>query len=84
MNQNRSVMLSKCDGGASNDNAVKDSVLECQNVATYSKKTATKNIKALASCSSKLLHALADLFVDSQSGKPSYIKVSSIYSFSPS
>lgn len=74
VNQNRSVMLSKCDGGASNDNAVKDSVLECQNVATYSKKTATKNIKALTSCSSKLLHALADLFVDSQSGKPSYIK----------
>lgn len=74
VNQNRSVMLSKSDGGASNDNAVKDSVLECQNVATYSKKTATKNIKALTSCSSKLLHALADLFVDSQSGKPSYIK----------
>lgn len=74
VNQNRSAMLSKSDGGASNDNAVKDSVLECQNVATYSKKTATKNIKALTSCSSKLLHALADLFVDSQSGKPSYIK----------
>uniref|UniRef100_A0A6M2EYR9 Uncharacterized protein n=1 Tax=Populus davidiana TaxID=266767 RepID=A0A6M2EYR9_9ROSI len=68
VNQNRSVMLSKSDGGASNDNAVKDSV------APYSKKIATKNIKALASCSSKLLHALADLFVDSQSGKPSFIK----------
>ena len=76
-------MYSKSDGGVSNGNTVKDSVSECQNVATYSKKTATKNIKAMASCSSKLLHALVDIFIDSQSGKPSYIKVLSVYSFSP-
>ncbi|CAK7342600.1 unnamed protein product [Dovyalis caffra] len=74
VNQNRSLMFSKSDGGESNSNAVTDSVLECQNVASYSKKTATKNIKALASCSSELLHALGDLFVDSHSGKPSHIK----------
>ncbi|KAJ6741796.1 ARM REPEAT SUPERFAMILY PROTEIN [Salix viminalis] len=74
VNQNRSVMYSKSDGSVSNGNTVKDSVSECQNVAPYSKKTATKNIKALASCSSELLHALADIFIDSQSGKPSYIK----------
>ncbi|KAJ6747491.1 ARM REPEAT SUPERFAMILY PROTEIN [Salix koriyanagi] len=74
VNQNRSVMYSKSDGSVSNGNTVKDSVSECQNVAPYSKKTATKNIKALASCSSELLHALVDIFIDSQSGKPSYIK----------
>ncbi|KAG5242652.1 RRP12 protein [Salix suchowensis] len=74
VNQNRSVMYSKSDGSVSNGNTVKDSVSECQNVAPYSKKTATKNIKALASCCSELLHALVDIFIDSQSGKPSYIK----------
>ncbi|QCE05275.1 ribosomal RNA-processing protein 12 [Vigna unguiculata] len=32
---------------------------------TYSKKTATKNIKSLASCSNQLLYVLSDLFISS-------------------
>lgn len=75
MSQNKSVLSTRTDSGESNSYAVKNSVLDFENVPTYSKKTATKNIKALTSCSTELLMALTDLFVDSRPEKRSYLKV---------
>lgn len=44
-------------------------------VSVNSKKTASKNMKALASSSAELLQALAELFVDSVPTKRSHLKV---------
>ncbi|KAK9290022.1 hypothetical protein L1049_008185 [Liquidambar formosana] len=74
VNQNRSVLGSKQDAGESNTYAVKESILEFTNVPSYSKKTATRNIRTLASCSTELLLALTDLFFDSPPEKRSYLK----------
>ncbi|KAE8098771.1 hypothetical protein FH972_016809 [Carpinus fangiana] len=74
VSQNKSVLSTRTDAGESNSYAVKNYVLDSGNVPTYSKKTATKNIKALTSCSTELLMALTDLFVDSRPEKRSYLK----------
>ena len=55
-----------------NQNAV---VPNFNDVAVYSKKTESKNMKALVSCSAKLLQPLAELFVDSVPTKRSHLKV---------
>lgn len=55
--------------------AVTDPVPELGNIPTYSKKTATKNIKAVAQCSAELLQALIDSFIGSAPEKRSYLKV---------
>jgi ribosomal RNA-processing protein 12 len=75
VSQNKSVLSTRTDAGESNSYAIKNSVLDFGNVPTYSKKTATKNIRALTSCSTELLMALTDLFVDSHPEKRSYLKV---------
>lgn len=54
-----------------NQNAV---VPNFNDVAVYSKKTESKNMKALVSCSAKLLQPLAELFVDSVPTKRSHLK----------
>lgn len=73
--QNKNVLSPKTESAESNFSAEKDCVLQFRNVPTYSKKIATKNIKALASCSTELLQALTNLFVDSLPEKRSYLKV---------
>ena len=55
-----------------NQNAV---VPNCNDVSVYSKKMQSKNMKALVSCSTNLLQALAELFVDSIPTKRSHLKV---------
>lgn len=50
-------------------------MLWIRSVSSYTKKAATKNIRVLALCSNDLLKALADLFIDSQHEKCSYLKV---------
>ncbi|KAJ0098559.1 hypothetical protein Patl1_20494 [Pistacia atlantica] len=83
VNQNRSILNSKNDIGESSISEAqkdtfiyeaKDSILEIRRIPSYTKKTATKNIKALASCSTDLLQALVNLFIDSQQEKCSYLK----------
>ncbi|KAL3715813.1 hypothetical protein ACJRO7_007548 [Eucalyptus globulus] len=53
---------------------VQASILELQTLPIYSKKTASRNIKALSSCSTELLQLLLDLFVDSIPVTRSYLK----------
>ncbi|KAJ9695854.1 hypothetical protein PVL29_011032 [Vitis rotundifolia] len=74
VNQNRSILRSSEDDCESNTYAIKDSTIQSSSVASYSKKTATKNIGALASCSMELLQALTDLFFGSPPKKRSYLK----------
>ncbi|KAL5539474.1 hypothetical protein UlMin_042962 [Ulmus minor] len=72
VNQSKSALNLKNDAGESC--AIKESVLEFSNLPTYSKKIATKNMKAISTYSAELLQALTDLFIDSLSGKRSIIK----------
>ncbi|XP_065855758.1 ribosomal RNA-processing protein 12 [Euphorbia lathyris] len=73
VNQNRSALNSEDESAGSHSNA-DDALAEFKTVPSYSKKNATRNINALASCSTELLQALVDLYVDSQSEKLFYIK----------
>lgn len=75
VNQNKSVLDQKDGAGDTKSYAVDKSLLEFGNLPTYSKKTATRNIKALTSCSSELLIALTDLFLYSPPEKRLYLKV---------
>lgn len=52
-----------------------DSTLELIIPASYSKKTAARNIKALSSCAPEMLQALTDVFVHSLPAKRLYLKV---------
>ncbi|XP_038697299.1 RRP12-like protein isoform X2 [Tripterygium wilfordii] len=72
VNQNRSVLCSEADKPCTDE--IKDSTLEVRIVPFYSKKTATRNIRALASSSTKLLQALINLFIKSRPEKQSYLK----------
>ncbi|RVW16609.1 Ribosomal RNA-processing protein 12 [Vitis vinifera] len=74
VNQNRSILRSSEGDCESNTYAIKDSMIQSSSVASYSEKTATKNIGALASCSMELLQALTDLFFGSPPEKRSYLK----------
>lgn len=74
VNQNKRALTQKTDTGGSNSSEVKESIKEC-NLPTYSKKIASKNIKALSSYSTALLQALAGLYIESPSGKRSILKV---------
>lgn len=74
VNQNRRVLSSKRNADESNTYGDKDYIIKFRNVPSYSKKTATKNLKALASYSTELLQALTDLFFVSSSEKRSYLK----------
>lgn len=75
MKQNKSALNQNTDAGESKYFAEKESVLGLSSVPTFSKKTATKNIKALASYSTELLQTLTDLYIDSPPEKRSYLKV---------
>ncbi|XP_062003932.1 uncharacterized protein LOC133721362 [Rosa rugosa] len=70
VNQNKSLVNQKI--GAA-DATIKP-VPELGNIPTYSKKTATKNIRAVAQCSAELLQALIDSFVGSAPEKRSFLK----------
>nr|XP_015898209.2 RRP12-like protein isoform X1 [Ziziphus jujuba var. spinosa] len=72
VNQNKSALNPKID--ADESYAVRDSPIEFGSIPTYSKKTATKNIKALVSYSTELLQTLTDLFIDSSPKRRSYLK----------
>ncbi|KAB2631281.1 RRP12-like protein [Pyrus ussuriensis x Pyrus communis] len=74
VNQNKSVLDQKDGAGDTKSYALDKSLLEFGNLPTYSKKTATRNIKALTSCSSELLIALTDLFLYSPPEKRLYLK----------
>lgn len=76
MKENKSALNQKTDVGESKYHAEKDSVLGLSSVPTYSKKSATKNIKALVSYSTELLQTLTDLYIDSLPEKQSFLKVS--------
>ncbi|KAH9679249.1 NUC173 domain-containing protein [Citrus sinensis] len=75
VNQNRNALTSRDNLDESIINEAKDTVLGIRSVSSYTKKAATKNIRVLALCSNDLLKALADLFIDSQHEKCSYLKV---------
>ncbi|KAK3023516.1 hypothetical protein RJ639_044782, partial [Escallonia herrerae] len=78
VNQNRSVLRS----GEGADNSVKvsmmadvrDLALKVENRPSYSKKVASKNIRALASCSKELLQALIDVLFIAPREKRSFLK----------
>ncbi|XP_059646290.1 uncharacterized protein LOC132291822 [Cornus florida] len=53
---------------------VKDSSIEFDRKPSYSKKIASRNIRALASCSKELLQALTDIFFDSAPEKRAILK----------
>ncbi|KAJ7976766.1 RRP12-like protein [Quillaja saponaria] len=72
--ENKSVLSPKKDAGESNSFGAKYPELAFGNMPSYTKKTATKNVKALASCSSLLLQTLADLFISSLPEKRSILK----------
>ncbi|KAK3405532.1 hypothetical protein EUGRSUZ_K01758 [Eucalyptus grandis] len=74
VNQNTSVLISRVVKDLDTCN-VQASGLELQTVPIYLKKTASRNIKALSSCSTELLQLLLDLFVNSISATRSYLKV---------
>ncbi|KAH9679245.1 hypothetical protein WN943_027408 [Citrus x changshan-huyou] len=74
VNQNRNALTSRDNLDESIINEAKDTVLGIRSVSSYTKKAATKNIRVLALCSNDLLKALADLFIDSQHEKCSYLK----------
>ncbi|KAH9648514.1 NUC173 domain-containing protein [Citrus sinensis] len=75
VNQNRNALTSRDNLDESIINEAKDTVLGIRSVSSYTKKAATKNIRVLALCSNDMLKALADLFIDSQHEKCSYLKV---------
>ncbi|XP_039160806.1 RRP12-like protein isoform X2 [Eucalyptus grandis] len=75
VNQNTSVLSSRVVKDLDTCN-VQASGLELQTLPIYSKKTASRNIKALSSCSTELLQLLLDLFVDSIPATRSYLKES--------
>ncbi|XP_024035936.1 RRP12-like protein isoform X3 [Citrus clementina] len=74
VNQNRNALTSRDNLDESIINEAKDTVLGIRSVSSYTKKAATKNIRVLALCSNDMLKALADLFIDSQHEKCSYLK----------
>ncbi|KAK8588814.1 hypothetical protein V6N13_087709 [Hibiscus sabdariffa] len=74
INQNKSILRSGKDADESNNAIVGNSKLEFTSPASYSKKTATKNIKALSSCAPEMLQALTDVFVQSPPTKHLYLK----------
>lgn len=74
MNENRSILgFEKDDLGQSP--FLKEFMAEYQNLQPYSTKTATRNMKALASSSKELLQILSDLFINSIPGRMSLLKV---------
>ncbi|XVF56162.1 hypothetical protein PTKIN_Ptkin06aG0095200 [Pterospermum kingtungense] len=74
VDQNKNILRSEKDADESNNFVVSDSTLELKSPALYSKKTATRNIKALSSCASEMLQALTDVFVHSLPAKRLYLK----------
>ncbi|XP_017977564.1 PREDICTED: RRP12-like protein isoform X2 [Theobroma cacao] len=74
VNQNKSILRSGKDAGEANNFTVRDSVLELRSSASYSKKSATRNMKVLSSCAPALLQALSDVFVCSLPAKRLYLK----------
>ncbi|KAL1075665.1 hypothetical protein V6Z11_D11G380100, partial [Gossypium hirsutum] len=74
VNQNKNILRSGEDADESNNTVMGDSKLELRIPATYSKKTATKNIRALSSCASEILQALTDVFIHSIPAKRLYLK----------
>ncbi|EOY09219.1 ARM repeat superfamily protein, putative isoform 3 [Theobroma cacao] len=74
VNQNKSILRSGKDAGKANNFTVRDSVLELRSSASYSKKSATRNMKVLSSCAPALLQALSDVFVCSLPAKRLYLK----------
>lgn len=63
VNENKAALGPKKNGP--DCDAEHDSSLEIITRRAYSKKVATRNIKALASHSNQLLHILSDLFISS-------------------
>ncbi|KAM7264213.1 hypothetical protein ACFE04_001896 [Oxalis oulophora] len=74
VHQNRSVLGSESDAVKSSAPEAHDSSLKFRRELLYSKKTATKNVKALKLRSAELLQALTDLFIASVPEKRSYLK----------
>ncbi|KAI3848602.1 hypothetical protein MKX03_010312 [Papaver bracteatum] len=79
VNQNRSIVKSTQGLGDSSEHSttstINESIAESRNVPShYTKKVATRNIKALASRSVGLLQALTDVFFDSPLEKRKYLK----------
>ncbi|PPS01032.1 hypothetical protein GOBAR_AA19619 [Gossypium barbadense] len=74
VNQNKNILRSGEDADESNNTVMGDSKLELRIPDTYSKKTATKNIKALSSCAPEILQALTDVFIHSIPAKRLYLK----------
>ncbi|GAV57862.1 NUC173 domain-containing protein [Cephalotus follicularis] len=72
--QNRSLLSFEKDAGESNQHLLEVSTLESRKEFSYSKKVATRNMKALVSCTAELLQALIDLFINSPPEKRSFLK----------
>ncbi|KAA8517112.1 hypothetical protein F0562_017405 [Nyssa sinensis] len=78
VNQNRNVLRSNLGAGEfaklPKDSEIKDSSIEFESKASYSKKCASRNIGAMASCSEELLQTLTDVFFSSPPEKRTYLK----------
>lgn len=75
MNQNKSVLGLQKISGKLGYFPVEKSIVDSQEISGFSKKSATRNIKAIASASSEVLRFLSKLFVESVTGSKSYLKV---------
>lgn len=76
MNQNRGVVLGLDKGpGESEKLRVMDGAISFVQQPSYTKKTAERNLKALTSCSEKLLRALTDALFTVPHDKHTHLKV---------
>ncbi|XAR68507.1 hypothetical protein NMG60_11003649 [Bertholletia excelsa] len=78
VNQNHTVLRSNEHAGEfatlSKISRINDSAIEFRSKHPYSKKIASRNIKALASCSMELLQALMNVFFEAPPSKREYLK----------
>ncbi|GMH20162.1 hypothetical protein Nepgr_022003 [Nepenthes gracilis] len=76
--QNKCVVQSNDDAGEPakhpNNLSLEDALMRTRSLSTYSKKIAGRNIKAMSSCSGRLLQVLANIFLSSTPEKRSSLK----------
>ncbi|XP_010529622.1 PREDICTED: RRP12-like protein [Tarenaya hassleriana] len=81
VNQNKSKLRPKINPGEAKTCPGEDNTSELESENRYSKKTSTKNIKALASCSAELLQSLVDMFTGLGTEVSSDFKVNFLHIF---
>lgn len=83
MNENKSVLASNCGSvkltEIESTGVVNEVEINLERRHVYSRKTASKNIKALALCAKELLLSLTDVFLDCSPETRKHLKVVSIH-----